>query len=160
MPTYARASSMRHFTISLGAGILLALLAGCGSRTGNAEWRDGEDREPAKSHDYPPGAAAVLSVFGSGTGMPKAAAGPLDAATDCVVALRTVRTLIGRLPERPSQQQLAVLDGAEKAYLDRARAAADKPDRVANEIEQKLQSAQDAPTSQAQRALACVKGLS
>jgi hypothetical protein len=142
----------------LAAVLLLALLSGCGSTSGSAT--PGGNAEPATVRDYPRGAAAVLSVVGSGARPPEAATSPFDAATNCVVALRTVRTLLSRLPERPSSQQMQMLDRAEKAYLDRAQTAAGDAVRAADEIEQKLDGAQDAPTAQAQLALACVKDLS
>lgn len=150
---------MRYSLSPYCALVMLAVVAGCSSSPTDTQARRSVDREPG-AHDYPAGAAAVLSVVGSGAEVPETSASPWQAATNCVVALRTVRTLVGRLPQRPDAQQMAVLDRAEQIYADRARAAADAPAAAASDIEQQLQAAEAAPSAQARLALACVKDLS
>lgn len=144
----------------------LMLLAGCGESDRGAAMEADKAREAsaaAKSQPasppYPPDAAQVLSLVGAGAS-PQLGVGPFESATNCVVAIRTVKTLLGRLQQNPSEQQLAVLRQAETMYLDRARAEANEASQVAGAIEKKLRAAQGASQAQARIAIDCMKDLS
>ena len=143
------------------AGPLLcacAMVPAACSRDAGPPDPSGEAHARAK-YTFPPGVAAALSVTGAGG---VANGNSLDTALDCNVALRVTSEVLAQRRASVGAGIMKAMDEAAKLYGDKAAAgarAAMPPVDAAAETAKRMDAAKDAPATQIQKAMACLRAL-
>jgi hypothetical protein len=139
--------------LGLAAAWLLASCTGDAPSNENARRSDAfTGASVTDDYEFPPGAAQALSITGSTSLLE---AGQEMTAVNCAVAIHVTSNLLRGMAQGTGQAEQTALQQAEVIFRQRASAT-----HSAAAIEEQIERAQEAPHSQAQLAVVCLKQIS
>lgn len=145
-------SEARHAGWSVAAAFALALVGCSDAADSPMPPAFGTDRSTRAQQRFSPGAAAPLSIMGTGAEM---AGDPFDAAVQCAAALEVTLATISQMQQVGDDQKEA-LRQAQGLFRTRAdRLARETP--ASQAIATRVEQVQDNPATQVQLAVSCLR---